>query len=562
MLRLILLSCALGLTANADNIYSKNAGQGFTSLPTAQKGGTLYVRMAGNPKVLNPLINHDVDVRNILDGMVFAYLMHPDKDSTEYFPSLAEKLDVSKDRKTYTYTIRKEAVWEDGTPVTTDDVEFSYKMMWDDKVDAAPARAFIGPFKFEKVDKQTFKYIVENPNINTVRNFNEIVMMQKKQYEGVTDFNSSKGIMQPVGNGPYKFKSFTRDQKIEFERNKDWWGYKIPQYKNLYNFDNIVVRVIPDAALGYERFIKGEIDIIEMNAEMFGTKVKGIDKDKFGRGPNTGKSIWAEHYRTDAPAIWTFIGWNNKNPLFASKKTRQALAHLIDYNEIISKAYHDEAIRSLSPFGTSTPNTAPDMKSKAFKFDIAKGIKLLKEDGWKDNGANQLVKNINGKDMPFEFTIKYNSENIMRSKIAQMVKEQFKKAGITVKVQALEWNSLTTDVDNRNYEAMVFGWGKGSIYPDPNQLWHSKSYENKGSNLVGYSNPEVDKMIADVLKEMDLKKRFKMMQKIGAMIYDDQPYAFLIEVPGFMMGVQSKIKSKKWYMKYDDAPAHWMYSAQ
>ena len=169
---------------------------------------------------------------------------------------------------------------------------------------------------------------------------------------------------------------------------------------------------------------------------------------------------------------------------------------------------------------------------------------------------------IDGKKVKFEFTIRYNSENPMRAKVAQMIKEQFKRAGILVSVQAMEWNSYIAEIDNRTFDAIVMGWGRGNIYPDANQIWNSKSYENKGSNFVAYNNPQVDSLISDSLKEMDLKKRFKILQKIGALIYDDQPYAFIVEIPGFLVGVNSKVQAKKWALKYDDTPPMWQYSAQ
>jgi peptide/nickel transport system substrate-binding protein len=550
--------------AQAFEPYSKKAGQSFSQLPDAKKGGTIYLREAGNPKVLNPTINNDVNTTNIL-GYLFAHLFHKDYETNEYFPALAEKLEVSDDRKVYTFTLRATAKWEDGTPITTDDVEFTYQKLWDPKVDAAPKRAYIGPFQFEKLDSRVFKFKVESPHVNTLSNFNEdFVVIQKKQFEGVADFNLAKGIMQPVSSGPYRLKNFSRDQKIELERVKGWWGESIPQFKNLYNFDQMIYRIIPDNTLAYEKFIKGEIDLLEMNAELFGTRVKMSDKDKFGKGPPTGKgsnekAMWAEHFKTDAPAPFTIVAWNLKKPQFLSKKTRQALAQLIPYSEITEKVYHNEGIRCVSPFGSNTLNTSPDMKTKAWKYDPVGALKLLKEDGWIDNGQNQLVKVIDGKNVPFEFSLKYNSENVMRSKVAQMLKESFKKAGITVRVQAIEWNSLTTDINNRQFDAVVFGWGKGSINPDANQLWHTKSYENQGSNFSGYSSPQVDALIADTLKELDPKKRSKIVQKIGALIYDDQPNAFIVEMPGFMMAANSKIQSKKWAMKYDDAPPIWMY---
>ena len=188
---------------------------------------------------------------------------------------------------------------------------------------------------------------------------------------------------------------------------------------------------------------------------------------------------------------------------------------------------------------------------------------MLKADGWADtDGDNVLDKVINGKKTKFEFALRYNSENPIRAKVSQIVKEQFKKAGIMVNVQAMEWNTLIAEIENRNFDAVVSGWAKGSFHPDANQIWNSKSFLNKGSNYVAYSNPEVDTLIADSMKELDVKKRVKIMQKMGSIIYDDQPYLFLVELPGFMMGVHSKIKAKKWAFRFQDEPALQQYSIE
>jgi ABC-type transport system substrate-binding protein len=565
-----LMSTLLVMTMSADaatsagvNPYSKKAGEAYLKLPTAKKGGTLYTHLSSNPKALNPFLTDDVDTKAVLKYL-FARLMERDSDTGEYFPYLAEKLEVSKDHKVMTYTLRKDATWQDGTPITTEDAEFTYNTLMDPKVEAAPERAYLGPFKFQKIDEHTFSLSVEQPNVNTLLNFNDdFMLMQKKQFAGVANFNKSKGIIDPIGSGAYELKSFSRDQKIELVRKKDWWGYKIPQFKNLFNFDSIVYRIIPDSALAYEKFMKGEIDVLAMNAELFGTRINGSDKDKFGTGPESNQSVWAKHFRTSAPAPWTYIGWNLKRPMFQSKKTRQALAQLIDYDQIIDRVYHGEGVRCVSPFGSATPNTAPNQMSKAFKLNPAKALELLRADGWADtDGDNVLDKVIDGKKVKFEFTLRYNSENPMRSKIAQMIKEQFKKAGITVNVQSMEWTAHVAEIDNRNFDAIVMGWGNGNMNSDSKQIWHSKSYDNKGSNYVGYSNPEVDALITESEKQLDPNKRFKITQKIGALIYDDQPYAFIVEVPGFMLGVHSKVKAKKWAMKYDSDVPLWMYSAE
>ena len=552
----------LPTASHAFNPYPKTAGDVYVKMPNVSKVGTLYVRLLGNPKVLNPILNNDFEPYAVI-GNIYCRLMEQDHETGDYFPLLAESLDVSKDRKTMTYTLRKEATWEDGTPVTTDDVEFSYNMLWDPKVQAAPMRAYMGPFKFEKVDQLKFRFIVEKPGINTLTSIQaDFRIFQKKQFAGVTDFNTAKQIMSPIGDGPYRLKNFSRDQKLELELKKDWWGFKVPAMKNLYNFDSIVYRIIPDTTLSYEKFMKGELDVIEMNAEMYGTRVKGSDQEKFGKSPDTNKPVWAQHFRTDAPAQWTYLGWNLKNPMFASKKTRLALAMLIDYDQIIDKVYYGEAIRSASPFGTNSMNSTPEQRKKVFKYDPKKALALLKEDGWEDSDHdNVLDKVIDGKKVNLEFTARYNSENPMRAKVAQIVKENFKKAGIIVNIQAMEWNSFVTEYKAHRFEAIISGWAGGNLMQEPNQIWHSKSYENNGSNFVGYSNPEVDKLIEQSRDVLDKAKYLKLIQKIGALIYDDQPYAFIMELPGFIIGGNNRTKANKWALKYDNYPPLYQYYA-
>jgi ABC-type transport system substrate-binding protein len=545
------------------SLYSKKAGEAYAKLPPAKKGGILYTRLIANPKTLNPIINHDWEPDAPIH-MIYTRLMEKDADTSEYFPLLAEKMEVTKDRKVAVYTLRKEAVWSDGTPVTTDDVEFTYHTLWDPKVDAAPKRAYFGAFKFEKVDGRTFKFSFEHPGINTLVNLNyDFFVIQKKQFAGVSDFNTSKGTIEPIGNGPYKFKSFSRDQKLEFERDKNWWGYQLPTMKNLYNFDSIVYRIISDTTLAYEKFIKGEIDILDTNAEMFGTRIKGVDKAKFGTTADSGKPYWGIHARTQTVAQLTYIGWNLHRPMFESKKTRQALAQLVDYDQIINKVYFGEAIRSVSPFGSLTPNTAPGQLKKAYQLNPAKALALLKEDGWADvDHSGVLSKTLDGKPTKFEFTLMYNSENPMRAKISQMVKENFKKAGIVVNIRAVEFNTLNDEKNKHNFDALVFGWAGGNLNSDVTQIWASKSYENEGSNFIGYKNDEVDRLAAAADAELDVQKHFKIVQKVGAILYDDQPYVFLLELPGFLMGVSSKLKASKWYFKYEDAMPLWQYSAE
>jgi peptide/nickel transport system substrate-binding protein/microcin C transport system substrate-binding protein len=187
-------------------------------------------------------------------------------------------------------------------------------------------------------------------------------------------------------------------------------------------------------------------------------------------------------------------------------------------------------------------------------FDRKAALALLKEDGWADTDKDNILdKTINGVKTPFKFVLSYNANNAARAKIAQIVKENFKAAGIEVEIRALEWNAYLSDLDKRNFQAFIMAWS-ATPYPNPRQIWHSESEKNGGSNIIGYSNPAIDQLIDQANLEFDLKKRAETLKKINRILYEDQPYAFLSEMDSLIAGFNKKIKSSVWVMKYDVGP--------
>lgn len=530
----------------------------YEKLPAAKKGGTLYVSLSNNPKVINPVVSSDAN-STALEPYLWASLFTEDSETLQPLPYLAETYTVSADRKSYTFVLNKNAKWQDGTPVTTEDVKFTFDTIMDEKVDAAAFRSYIEGITVEVKDTHTFVFKVKEPKFDTLRSLYLITIIQKKQFAGEKDFNTSKGILNPIGNGPYVLKTFSRDQRIELERNKDWWGYKVPHLKNRHNPDKIVFRIIPDINLEYERFLKGEIDVMSYGgagAEIFAKKIRGTDKSKVGDRPHSGKSVWATEIENKAPRGYAYVGWNLRRPYFSSKKTRQALAHLADTQQISEKVFYGYQFQSTSPFGSLTMNSDPELRKpgKMITYDVKKALQLLREDGWTDSDKdNVLDKVIDGKKVPFKFVLRYNSNNPARGKIAQILKENFKKAGINIDIRAMEWNAYLEDIDKRDFDAIIMGW-TATPYPNPKQIWHTDSEKNQGSNFVSFSNKKVDELIDKANLEFDLAKRSKILQEINRILYDEQPYMWLVEPKSMLASFSSKVKAPVWAMAYDVSP--------
>lgn len=535
----------------------------FEKLPAATKGGTLVTTISNNPKVINPILSDDAN-SSALEPFLWATLFTEDRDTLAPLPYLAESYTVSADRKFYTFTLNKNAKWEDGTPVTAEDVKFSFETLMNPKTDSAALRSYLQGVTIHEAKGNTVTFKVETPKFDTLRTLYLTQAIQKKQFEKEPDFNRARGVMQPIGNGPYKFVSLKRDQQVELERNKEWWGYSLPHFKNRWNADRIILKIVPDSNLEYERFVKGDLDLMAFNGtsyEVFARKVKGTDKARFADKPGMGKP-WTAIEENKAPRGYTYVGWNLRKPMFSSKKTRQALAHLADTKEVAEKVYFGYAYQSTSPFGSLTMNSAPELRNKMFTFDVKKAVALLKEDGWADTDKdNVLDKMINGQKVPFRFEVKYNSNNPARGKIAQILKENFKKAGVDISIRSMEWNAYLSDIDNRQFDAIIMGW-TATPYPNPRQTWHTDSEKNKGSNFGAYSNKKVDELIDKANLEFDLAKRAKILQEINRILYDEQPYMWLVEPKALIAAFSPKVKSSVWSMTYDIDPPIDIYSYQ
>ena len=535
------------------------AATSYEKMPVPKKGGTFTDVLGLTPRTMIPMLATDVESMEI-GSYFYLPLFAKDGQTWDDYPQLAEKLDVSPDKKTYTYTLHRAARWSDGSPVTSDDAEFTFKKLMDPKTDAAAVRSYYEGVVFEKVNERTFRFKIERPRFNTRTSLNEFQILQKKQFENESDFNRSKEALKPVGNGPYRFKSLSRDQRVVLERDQNWWAKDLPAFKSRFNFDTIQFKIIQDPTLRYEKLLQGEIDQTTLTSDQFVTQVNGVDRERFGKSPKDGKKVWADKLKTDGAMGWLGMALNLKHPILSSIKTRTGLAYLIDYAGITEKAFYGTMEQSVSPFNSASDNVHPSLKNPAnrYRFDPKKATELFLADGWKkDPSSAVFVKEIDGKKVPFKFLLKFPLASPAQSKSAQMLKEVFKKQGVELELRAMDATAIYKDFEDSNFEAMLMGWS-GSMEPDPKQIWSSESIKG-GSNKVFYSNPKVDALIAKANLEFNKKARTRMLQDIGKTLYEELPYIFICERHFVLQGMSSRIKSPLWIEKFGSSSAKEMF---
>jgi peptide/nickel transport system substrate-binding protein len=218
---------------------------------------------------------------------------------------------------------------------------------------------------------------------------------------------------------------------------------------------------------------------------------------------------------------YTYVGWNLKRPLFQDERVRQALAHAVNIPAMVKYILYGHGIQSAGIFTPQmwffNPNVTP------FEYNPAKAAALLDEAGWARGTDGFRTKD----GQRFSFTLISNSGNEIRKDIAALVQDGFRELGIEVKVELYEWAVfLKNHIVKGNFDAMVLGWVLGNDF-DQFQIWHSSQTGPEQLNVVGYKNPEVDRLLERIRQEYDREKVIELAGLIQSIIYREQPYLFL-----------------------------------
>jgi peptide/nickel transport system substrate-binding protein len=218
---------------------------------------------------------------------------------------------------------------------------------------------------------------------------------------------------------------------------------------------------------------------------------------------------------------YTYLGFRLSHPFFAEKKVRQAIAHAINKKELVEGVLFGLGQEAVGPYKPGTWVYNPDVPK--FPYDPAKARALLAGAGWKPGADGTLEKG--GK--PFRFTVLTNAGNESRAKAAAILQQHLAAVGIRMEIRTVEWAAFINEfVDKRKFDAVILGW---NITPDPDQydIWSSKKTGPKELNFVGFSNPEVDRLLEEGRRTFDLEKRKKAYFRIQEILAEELPYVFL-----------------------------------
>ncbi len=302
----------------------------------------------------------------------------------------------------------------------------------------------------------------------------------------------------PVGSGPFRFREWASDQHIILERFEDYW-------EGPANYRRFVYRVIPDLLTQEMEFYAGTLDSYSVQPHQVERLLEDPRFQSF-----SGLSFG-----------YTYIGYNIRREPFGDPRVRRALGMAIDVDKILQYVLYGQAERITGPFVKQTDFYNQDIPP--LPYDPEGALRLLAEAGWERNDQGRLEKD--GK--PLQFTLITNHGNDIRKAILAVAQDAWRKLGIDVRTDLLEWSVFIQErVDRADFDALVLSWSMG-IEPDLYQIWHSSQTGPNQLNFVGYENAEADDLILKIRREYDHERQAAYCHRLHEIIARDQPYTFL-----------------------------------
>ncbi|HYK40854.1 MAG TPA: ABC transporter substrate-binding protein [Thermoanaerobaculia bacterium] len=529
-------AAALRPTARPTAVPTARALLGYldeSSLGPARKGGTLRRRLVGDPSTLNAVLQSGAPEQEVLQYLSRNLL---DFDSRmRLVPGLAESWSVSPDGLAYTFTIRPDAVWEDGSPVTAADAVFTIRRIVDP---AVPSPVFKPVFdrlaSVEASDTRTFVARFREPYAYHAMAF--VLPLLPERRFAARKFLSAPDNRAPLSNGPYRLSSWHSQREIVLERNPRAWGFPA-------RFDRVVFRILPDDSVAYRALVAGDLDQTRLDASL---------RERAGTDAAFQACCRAvEFYGLG----WNYIALDNRSPLFSDARVRRALTMLLDRGSIVRELFKGSARIISGPWAPDSP--AYDASVAPLPYDPAAAAALLDEAGWKDTNGNG-TRDRAGREFTFELLV--SSGTTIGRQIDETFAAALAKVGIAARVRPMEWAAFSERVDAGDFEAASLAWSASDPNPDPYPYWHSSQVPPAGLNSEFYRNAEADRLMEEARRERDEPRRLAIYHRLHRIFRDEAPVIFVATSSdkfGFAKRVRGLVTSPLGFAGIWPGPAGW-----
>lgn len=482
----------------------------------------LYRHMPSDVGSFNPLFfNTTADLAAIRYTQTSLFNTH--FDTLEYVGNADAIVswESSADHMMDRIVIRDDLLWSDGKPLTAYDWEFSYHVIMSSTVPIFGIRSGTDLLMGVKAyDARTLVYFHQNATPISPQSISYYIIpkhiYEKSISEDPTLTRSpwhQKQEHDPVTSGPYVVEKHLPNTSIILRRRENYYVYQGKQVREKPFLKRIYFQISPDSATAFMQMKNGDLEVMGLMPEQWLTQA--TTDDFYQKNTKASSSCWTYF------ALWFNLA--KECPFFQDLRVRKALSFAFDYDEMLKvhRKGLDTQCRGL--YAETAPFFPKEANLPYLKQDYAQARALLKEAGWVDSDRDGLLDHEwNGTRIPFQFTILTSTapESI---ELCNLFARCLRHLGIACSVQSMEFNVQCQREVEHKFQMFMGGWGGGDDPYSSQNIWGT----GEGRNFISYSNPQVDELYRQGLREFDRPKRMELYKKIHVLIYEDYPCVWL-----------------------------------
>lgn len=480
---------------------------------------TLVYCSEASPSTFNPQMAEDGPTFNASSQMLFNRLVEFEDGGTKTVPGLAEKWEIAKDGKTYTFHLRKNATFhttdtfKPTRPMNADDVLFSFNRAL--KKDHPFHKVNGGQYTFfkgmemdtmikdiQKVNDHTVKFVLNQPAAPFLANIAmSFAVIQSKEYgdQLLKAKTPEKIDLEPVGTGPFVLKRYVKDNSIRYEAHPTYWMGRA-------KLDKVVFAITPDPNVRFQKLKAGECNLIAEPAPQDLKGISGNSKLKLMSQPGANVG---------------YLAMNTEKKPFDKVEVRQAIAHALNRENYLNVVYQSTATSARNPIPPTVWASHPDTKD--YEYNPEKAKELLKKAGLADGFDTEI--------WTLPVSRPYNPNG---KKMGELMQADLAKVGIRVKLVTYDWPTYLAKSRNGDHQMLQIGWTTDNGDPDNFMgTLLSCAAVKGGSNMARWCNKDYDKIINKAKTVSDMKDRTSQYFKAQELFKAQAPWVTLAHATVF-----------------------------
>lgn len=544
-----------------------------TSSETDTSASEVHARLPTEPDGLNPILLRNSYSRQIAKQL-FQPMMEFDPQSLVLKPVLALAPPTSEILQegpyaggvAYTFEIRPEAKWDNGSSVLATDYEFTFKTILNPYLSNF-FRSYLSFIKAVRIDpenprkftvytdRQYFlaELVCSNIQIlpayfydpeNKLVNYSWEQLTEEAAAERLQGDTTLQQLAETIslsysahdpallsGSGPYRLVEWQPGQSLRLEKKVSWWGDALDEPSLSANVTAIRYSIIPNATAAFSLLKDGSLDVMS-----------GIPPKEFTELQKEDYLSQNYHWFSPPQLSYIYIALNRENPKLEDTRLRKALALTLPTKTILENVLYGMGKETIGPFSPESAIYNSELSPVEENVDSARYY--LQQAGWEDSNGNGIVdKVVRGKREEMTLQLDVTAGNDRAQQIGAIFQENARKAGIDIQVQSLDFSKLSDRLRSRNFEMSYSRRIYSPGDPDPSQTWSTGKDHGGKTNYSGFGNAQSDALIDALQESLDKTDRRRIYQELQALIYADQPVLF-VAVPQSCIAIHRRFTAQ------------------